>query len=235
MLELRAVEAGYDDHIVLRDVSVTVQPGTVVAILGPNGAGKTTLLRVASGLVRPRRGTVLLDGADVTKARPYSRARSGLCHIPEGRGIYPSLTVRENLALYARKGEEAKAVEQATGTFPFLGAKLRQPAGQLSGGQQRQVEIARSLMTEPPVYLIDEPTAGIDPRTSEDIYDLIAALARDSGKAILLVDQDIKSALAIADYVYVVKNGAVASHGSRAAFGGDTDALVARWLYASGH
>ena len=89
-------------------------------------------------------------------------------------------------------------------------------------------------MTEPPVYLIDEPTAGIDPRTSEDIYELIAALARDSGKAILLVDQDIKSALAIADYVYVVKNGSVASHGSRAKFGGDTDALVARWLYASG-
>ena len=112
--------------------------------------------------------------------------------------------------------------------------KRHQPAGQLSGGQQRQVEIARSLLTEPPVYLIDEPTAGIDPRTSEDIYELIASLARDAGKAILLVDQDIKSALAIADYVYVVKNGSVASHGSRATFGGDTDALVARWLYASG-
>jgi branched-chain amino acid transport system ATP-binding protein len=132
------------------------------------------------------------------------------------------------------KAEVRRKLEQAYARFPTAHEKRNQPAGQLSGGQQRQVEIARSLLTEPPVYLIDEPTAGIDPRTSEDIYELIASLARDAGKAILLVDQDIKSALAIADYVYVVKNGSVASQGRRATFGGDTDALVARWLYASG-
>ena len=117
----------------------------------------------------------------------------------------------------------------------LLGREKRsQPAGQLSGGQQRQVEIARSLMADPSVYLIDEPTAGVDPQTSETIYDIVQGLARDLSKAVLLVDQDIRAALAITDYVYVVKNGTVFSEGERDDFGTDTDALVARWLYASG-
>ena len=128
MLELRGIEAGYGEHTVLRDVSLTVQPGTVVAVLGPNGAGKTTLLRVASGLLRPSTGAVLLDGEDVTRTRPYARARRGLCHIPEGRGIYPTLTVRENLVLHSRKGEEAAALDRATSAFPVLGEQAS-PAG----------------------------------------------------------------------------------------------------------
>ena len=130
MLELRWINAGYGEHTVLRDVSLTVPPATVVAVLGPNGAGKTTLLRVASGLLKPSAGTVLLGGEDVTRARPYARARRGLCHIPEGRGIYPTLTVRENLVLHSHKGEEAAALDRATSAFPVLGEKLRQPAGQ---------------------------------------------------------------------------------------------------------
>src|SRR5207244_3994960 len=116
---------GYGGHTVLRDVSLTVPPGTVVAVLGPNGAGKTTLLRVASGLLRPSAGTVLLGGEDVTRARPYARARLGLCHIPEGRGIYPTLTVRENLVLHSRKGEEVAALDRATSAFQVLGWKPR--------------------------------------------------------------------------------------------------------------
>src|SRR5437868_11928041 len=128
MLELKGIEAGYGGHVVLRDVSLAVRPGTVVAVLGPNGAGKTTLLRVASGLLRPSAGAVLLGGEDVTRMRPYARARRGLCHIPEGRGIYPTLTVRENLVLHSRKGEEAAALDRATAAFPPLGAKLRQQA-----------------------------------------------------------------------------------------------------------
>ena len=129
MLELRGIEAGYGEHTVLRDVSLTVQRGTVVAVLGPNGAGKTTLLRVASGLLKPSTGAVMLDGEDVTRTRPYARARRGLCHIPEGRGIYPTLTVRENLVLHSHKGEEAAALDRAISAFPVLGEKLRQPAG----------------------------------------------------------------------------------------------------------
>jgi branched-chain amino acid transport system ATP-binding protein len=125
-------------------------------------------------------------------------------------------------------------LERAYERFPVVREKRSQPAGELSGGQQRQVEIARSLMTDPSVYLIDEPTAGVDPQTSEIIYEIVRDLARDLGKAVLLVDQDIRAALAITDYVYVVKNGTVFSEGAREDFGSDTDALVARWLYASG-
>ena len=149
MLELRGIKAGYGEHTVLRDVSLTVQPGTVVAVLGPNGAGKTTLLRVASGLLKPSTGAVLLGGEDVTRTRPYARARRGLCHIPEGRGIYPTLTVRENLVLHSHKGEEAAALDRATSAFPVLGEKLRQPAGQLSGGQQQMLSLVRAYLTIP--------------------------------------------------------------------------------------
>src|SRR6202011_2869297 len=149
MLELRGIEAGYGEHTVLRDVCLTVPPGTVVAVLGPNGAGKTTLLRVASGLLRPSAGTVLLGGEDVTRARPYARARQGLCHIPEGRGIYPTLTVRENEELHSREREEAAALDRATAACPVLGEKRRPPAGQLSGGQQQILSLVRARLTSP--------------------------------------------------------------------------------------
>jgi ABC-type branched-subunit amino acid transport system ATPase component len=149
---------------------------------------------------------VTLKGADVTGTEPYHMLGAGVAYLPQRPSLFPYLTVESNLKLglwHARvpKAELRRKLEQAYTRFPTAREKRHQPAGQLSGGQQRQVEIARSLLTEPPVYLIDEPTAGIDPRTSEDIYELIASLARDAGKAILLVDQDIKSALAIADYV----------------------------------
>ena len=149
MLELRGIKAGYGEHTVLRDVSLTVPPGTVVAVLGPNGAGKTTLLRVASGLLRPSAGTVLLGGEDVTRTPPHARARRGLCHIPEGRGIYPTLTVRENLVLHARPGEEDAALDRAVSAFPVLGERLRQSAGQLSGGQQQMLSLVRAYLAEP--------------------------------------------------------------------------------------
>ncbi len=212
MLELRGVEAGYNEHIVLRDVSITVRPGTVVAILGPNGAGKTTLLRVASGLLRPRRGTVLLDGADVTKAKPYARARRGLCHIPEGRGIYPTLTVRENLALHARKGEEATALEQAVATFPVLGAKLRQPASQLSGGQQQMLSLVRAYLTNPTLVLVDEASMGLAPVVVDEIFGFLGRVAA-SGTALLIVEQYVSRALALADTVYLLNKGGVVFSG----------------------
>src|ERR1700757_1264401 len=130
MLELRGIEAGYGGPTVPPEGCGTVPPGRVVAVLGPNGAGKTTLLRIASGLLRPAAGTVLLGGEDVTRTPPHARARRGLCHIPEGRGIYPTLTVRENLVLHSRQGEESAAVEKATSAFPALAAKLRHPSAQ---------------------------------------------------------------------------------------------------------
>ncbi|MFI5399583.1 MAG: ABC transporter ATP-binding protein [SAR324 cluster bacterium] len=230
--------AGYTPDIdILRDMSCKVWRGRISCVVGPNGTGKSTLLKTLFGFLRPRAGRVTLSGRDVTGTMPYDMLGLGVAYLPQRPSLFPYLTVESNLKLGLWHARPAKALvrgklEEAYERFPIVREKRRQPAGQLSGGQQRQVEIARSLMTEPPVYLIDEPAAGIDPRTSEDIYALIESLARAADKAILLVDQDIKSALAIADYVYVVKNGGVAAHGSRQAFGGDTDALVARWLYA---
>jgi branched-chain amino acid transport system ATP-binding protein len=226
MLELRHVEAGYGEHTVLRDISLTVQPGTVVAVLGPNGAGKTTLLRVVSGLIKPSAGEVLLDGEDVTRTRPYARARRGLCHIPEGRGIYPTLTVRENLVLHSRKGEEAAALERATSAFPVLGDKLRQPAGQLSGGQQQMLSLVRAWITSPRLVLVDEASMGLAPVLVDKIFEFLGQIAA-SGTALLLVEQYVNRALALADSVYLLNKGDVLFSGSPAEV---TDDLFTHYL-----
>ena len=212
MLELRGIDAGYGEHTVLRDVSLSVPPGTVVALLGPNGAGKTTLLRVASGLLKPSAGAVLLRGEDVTRARPYARARRGLCHIPEGRGIYPALTVRENLVLHARKGEEAATLERAAAAFPVLGEKLRQPAGQLSGGQQQILSLIRAYLTDPRVVLVDEASMGLAPVVVDKIFEFLGQIAA-SGTALLIVEQYVSRALALADAVYLLNKGGVVFSG----------------------
>lgn len=226
MLELRGITAGYGRHVVLRDVSLTVEPGTVAAVLGPNGAGKTTLLRVASGLLRPAAGTVVLGDADVTRSRPFARARRGLCHIPEGRGIYPALTVRENLALHARKGEEAAALDRAVSVFPVLGTKLRQQAGQLSGGQQQMLSMVRAYLTNPAVVLVDEASMGLAPVVVDEIFAFLADIAA-SGTALLIVEQYVNRALALAGTVHVMNKGSVVFTGKPGAI---TDDLFAHYL-----
>jgi branched-chain amino acid transport system ATP-binding protein len=229
MLELRGIEAGYGEHTVLRGVSLTVQRGTVVAVLGPNGAGKTTLLRVASGLLKPSTGAVMLDGEDVTRTRPYARARRGLCHIPEGRGIYPTLTVRENLVLHSHKGEEAAALDRAISAFPVLGEKLRQPAGQLSGGQQQMLSLVRAYLTDPKLVLVDEASMGLAPVVIDRIFEFLGQIA-SSGTALLIVEQYVNRALALADRVYLLNKGSVAFTGKSQDVGDD---LFAHYLGAA--
>lgn len=208
MLHLAGVVAGYGDAPVLRDVSLSVPPGTVVALLGPNGAGKTTLLRVASGLLAPTAGEVRLDGRLLNGRPPDVFARAGICHIPEGRGIFRSLTVKENLLLQARSSREASALDRAVDAFPRLGERMGQRAGTMSGGEQQMLALARAYLADPALVLLDEVSLGLAPNIVDEIFEFLARLAA-SGAALLLVEQYITRALAIADFAFVLSQGEV--------------------------
>ena len=239
-LAARGLVAGYLPGInILRGVSVEAHRGHVRCVLGPNGTGKSTLLKVLFGFLAAREGEIALDGKPANGIPAHEMGRHGVVYLPQRPSIFPYLSVEVNLRLGAwrYKGERGRVedlVRQACERFPVLQERRKQAAGTLSGGQQRQLEMARSLMHDPVLFLIDEPTAGIEPRVAGLIYEMIKDLAAQN-KAVLLVDQNIKRALEIADYVYVMRTGTVLSEGSREAFGGDTEALVARWLYASGN
>jgi branched-chain amino acid transport system ATP-binding protein len=197
---------------VLRDASLTVPDASVVALLGPNGAGKTTTLRIASGLLRQRSGSVMLDGDDITRLSTFQRASRGICHIPEGCGIFPSLTVRENVTLYARRGTEKRAWERATETFPVLGSRRGQVAGTLSGGEQQMLALARAYVIEPRVVLVDEASLGLAPLVVDDIFRFLEKLTSE-GIALLLVEQYVTRALELADTVYLLNQGALVYEG----------------------
>jgi branched-chain amino acid transport system ATP-binding protein len=208
LLELRGVTAGYRRTTVLREVDVRVAAGSVVALLGPNGAGKTTLLRVASGLLSPARGEVRLLGEDVTGRRPHQRARGGLCLVPEGRGIFPNLSVRENLTLQIPPWRRDAGYETALEAFPILKDRLTHAAGSLSGGQQQMLALSRCFLADPKVVLLDEVSMGLAPRVIDEIFDALAKLVK-SGVAMLLVEQYVTRALHLADHVYLLGRGKV--------------------------
>ena len=214
-LELKGVNASYGSTAVLRDVSLTVAPGSVTALIGPNGAGKTTSLRVASGLMRPSSGQVLLHGEDVTKRAAHRRAHGGLCHIPEGRGVYRNLTVKENLTMQAPKESMAESIDQATATFPILGKRLSQKAGTLSGGEQQMLALSAAYLSRPSIVLVDEPSLGLAPIIVDVVFEFLQTL-RESDIALLLVDQYALRTLAIADQAYVLRRGEIAYDGDAA-------------------
>lgn len=227
MLDLRNITGGYGDTTVLRDISIEVPDSSVVALLGPNGAGKSTTLRMAAGLLRPKQGTVAFDGADVSKLGPYQRARRGLCLIPEGRGIFPSLTVRENLVMQVAKRHQRDAFERAIDTFPVLGERRSQIAGTLSGGEQQMLALVRAYVANPKLVLIDEASLGLAPLIVDAIFEFIERLA-DEGTSLLLVEQYISRALALASVVYLLNQGEIVYSGT--ADGLDEDTVFA--LYA---
>lgn len=212
MLELRDVSAGYGATTILRGVTLSVPPGCVVALLGANGAGKTTLLRTASGVIHPQQGRLVIDGEDVSHLQPHQLVRRGVCHVPEGRGVFPQLTVKENLLLQATRGQEQEAVDRAVGAFPRLGERLAQAAGTMSGGEQQMLALARAYIQRPRYVLLDEVSMGLAPRVVDEIFEFLQLL-RDEGASLLLVEQYVSRALAVADVVYMLTRGEVSFAG----------------------
>ncbi|MFD5177915.1 ABC transporter ATP-binding protein [Nocardia sp. NPDC058379] len=229
-LVVDGVCAGYGAAQVLHEVSVSVAQGEVCAILGPNGAGKTTLLRTASGMVRARAGSVRVDGVVLGRSTPESVARLGVAHVPQGRGTFAPLTVAENLRAGAFTRRDTAAIradlDKVFGYFPILKDKLRQQAGSLSGGQQQMLALGRALMMRPRLLLLDEPSLGLSPLVTQELFAIIAAVNEADGTTVVVVEQNAHLALAIADRAHVLETGRVVLSGTPAQI--DADDHIAR-------
>ena len=219
LLALSDVDVAYGDLPALHGVSLTVEPGEIVSVVGANGAGKTSLLRTISGLLRPRRGAIVLDGQRIETLAPHRVVERGVVQVAEGRKIFPGLTVRENLELgsytKAAKARRAESLERAFTMFPILRERARQAAGTLSGGEQQMLAIARALMALPRLLMLDEPSLGLAPRIVKDIFRTIADINR-TGTAVLLVEQNTRQALGLSRRGYVLENGRVVLMGAGA-------------------
>lgn len=216
LLEVKGLQAGYDGVPVLWDVNVAVETGQVVAVIGANGAGKTTLLRTISGLVRPMKGTITFAGQSIGGLPPHRIAALGIAHVPEGRGVFAYQTVLRNLYLgaYLRPKEEIEqTLERVFALFPRLAERRHQLAGTLSGGEQQMLVIARGLMSRPRLLMLDEPSLGLMPRLVDEIFDLIRRIREEEQVTILLVEQNVREALEVCDYAYVLQTGRIVAEG----------------------
>jgi branched-chain amino acid transport system ATP-binding protein len=213
LLTVNNIETYYGPIMALRGVSFSVPAGAIVTILGANGAGKTTILKTVSGVMDPQKGSVTLEGRAIHGLDPDRVARLGLSHVPEGREVFPFLSVRENLRMgaYARRDTTAVAqdLEMVNEYFPVLASRAEQRAGSLSGGEQQMLAIGRALMARPKVMLLDEPSLGLSPKLVKDIFDIIGRINRERGVTVLLVEQNANLALQTADYGYVLELGRI--------------------------
>ena len=216
VLDVRDIEAGYDGMRALQGVSFQAAAGTIVALIGANGAGKSSLLKAISGLVRPTAGSIHFDGSNIVGVPAHAIVRRGIAHVPEGRRVFATATVRDNLLLGAyvvRSAREREArLRRAFATFPILEARLAQRASTLSGGEQQMLAIARGIMSAPKLLMLDEPSLGIAPILIPQIYAGITAIAA-SGTTVLLVEQNVREALAVADFAYVLQTGRIVLDG----------------------
>ena len=228
-LAVEDLVAGYGEVLALDKVTITADAATITAVLGANGAGKTTLLRAISGMVRPRSGRVLLDGADRAGRSPEDMARAGIAHVPEGQGVIAELTVEENLRIGMmswpgiawRRAERAAALAEAYERFGVLADRRRKLAATLSGGERQMLVIARALVARPRVLLLDEPSLGLAPRIMTQVMDMVVRLSRENGITIVLVEQNARAALAIADRGVVLNLGRVVAAAEARALAAD--------------
>lgn len=213
ILKLANVESAYGPIKAIRGISLQVREGEIATVLGSNGAGKTTILKTISGILDPRKGSIEFRGADITARDPARIVERGLVHVPEGREVFPLLSVRENLAMgaYTRRDRDgvARDLEAVYGYFPILRERAAQAAGLLSGGQQQMLAISRALMAAPSLILLDEPSLGLSPKLTKEIFEIVVRINRERGTTVLLVEQNANMALNAADYGYVLENGRI--------------------------
>jgi len=213
MLSLTNVESAYGPIKAIRGVSLDVMRGQIATVLGSNGAGKSTILKTISGIIDPRKGSVMFKGEDITAQDPAQIVRRGLVQVPEGREVFPLLSVLDNLQMggYTRRDRDgfARDLEMVFAYFPVLKERSHQDAGLLSGGQQQMLAIARALMSAPELMLLDEPSLGLSPRLTKEIFEIVVRINRERGTTILLVEQNANMALNAADYGYVLENGRI--------------------------
>jgi urea transport system ATP-binding protein len=219
VLAVNGIDVFYGESRVLVQLHLAVGDGQVVCVMGRNGVGKTTLLKTIMGTLVPREGSITFGGRDVTFLPPYERARMGLGYVPQGREIFPSLTVRDNLVLGARtKRPSRESLDYVLSFFPVLAGMLRKLGGDLSGGQQQQLAIARALIADPVLLLLDEPTEGIQPSIVQEIAEALQRIKEEGQRSILLVEQYLEFARAIGDRFYVMEKGGMALEGDRETF-----------------
>lgn len=213
VLALANVESSYGPIRAIRGVSLTVKKGQIATVLGSNGAGKTTILKTISGILDPTKGTVTFKGEDITAQDPALIVQRGLGHVPEGREVFPLLSVHDNLLMgaYTRQDRDgvARDIETVYGYFPILRERAKQDAGLLSGGQQQMLSISRALMASPELMLLDEPSLGLSPRLTREIFEIVIRINRERGTTLLLVEQNANMALNVADHGYVLENGRI--------------------------
>jgi branched-chain amino acid transport system ATP-binding protein len=213
VLRLCNIESAYGPIRAIRGVSLAVDQGRIGTVLGANGAGKSTILKTISGIIDPRKGSVEFRGEDITARDPAEIVERGLSHVPEGREVFPLLSVRDNLLMgaYTRSDRDAVArdIEMVHGYFPILRERSHQEAGLLSGGQQQMLSISRALMASPQMMLLDEPSLGLSPRLTREIFEIVVRINRERGTTLLLVEQNAHMALNVADYGYVLENGRI--------------------------